>query len=182
MARALGITYEGMTGDYAGVTFSSVKMSEDGIFRIVLYRRQNIVAPFCQAVYEAWLEEEIDRGWITFPGGMSRFLEHRAEACRAEWRGSPKPNNDDLKIAKAHQIWHALGVMSSSAISADIGLEYEDTVSEMAREREMREAAGVPEPSFVLPIPSPSSDDPADAADMPPGDGEEEDNADGTAP
>lgn len=158
MARAIGITYEGMTGDYAGVTFSSVRMATDEIFRIVVYRRQNIIAPFCQAAYEGWLEEEIDRGWIAFPGGMDRFLEHKAEACRAEWRGTPKPQADDLKTAKAQQVWAGLGVMSASAISSDLGLDYEDTVAELAREKAMREAAGLPEPMIAQPGQTPPDD------------------------
>jgi len=151
MARAIGITYEGMTGDYAGVTFSSVRMASDEIFRIVAYRRQNIVAPFCQAAYEAWLEEEIDRGWINFPGGMDRFLAQRAEACRAEWRGTPKPIADDLKAAKSHQILYAMGIVSASQISGDIGTDYEETTGELAREKAMRRRLGIAEPIVAMP-------------------------------
>lgn len=151
MARAIGITYEGMTGDYAGVTFSSVRMASDEIFRIVMYRRQNIVAPFCQAAYEAWLEEEIDRGWINFPGGMDRFLDQRAEACRAEWRGTPKPIADDLKAAKSHQILYAMGIVSASQISGDVGTDYEETAGELAREKAIRKRLGLAEPIVAMP-------------------------------
>lgn len=171
MARAIGITYEGMTGDYAGVTFSSVRMASDEIFRIVMYRRQNIVAPFCQAAYEAWLEEEIDRGWINFPGGMDRFLDQRAEACRAEWRGAPKPIADDLKAAKSHQILYAMGIVSASQISGDVGTDYEETAGELAREKAIRKRLGLAEPIVAMPGQAQPGQDAAeeDAEDAPAG-------------
>lgn len=148
MARAIGITYEAMTGDYAGVTFSSVRMAVDEIFRIVMYRRQNIAAPFFQGVYEAWLEEEIDRGRIVIQGGLSTFMANRSAICRAEWRGTPKPQTNDGQATQAYERLYRLGIITASQISSEIGLDYEDTVAELKREEEMRREAGLPDPIF----------------------------------
>jgi len=121
IARCLGLTYESATGDNSGATYSSLQAATAEIFAITKARRQNIIAPFCQPVFEAWLEEEIASGGIAFPGGYEAFLANRTAACRAEWRGAPRTTADDLKKAKAHETWKRLGVMSDAMICNDNG-------------------------------------------------------------
>jgi len=150
IARCLGLTYESATGDYDGATYSSVRMATGEIFKVTSYRRTNIVRPFCQPIYEAWLEEEVERGDIPFPGGHAAFMANRTAACRAEWRGSPKPVADDLKTAKAHQTWKAMGVMSDEMIANDLGVEIEDVYEQRAREAKMRERFDLPDPDAAM--------------------------------
>ena len=145
LARCMGLTYESATADYTNATYSSVRMATGEIFQITLYRRAHILAPFCSAVFEAWLEEEVTRGGIPFPGGIDRFLANRAAASRAIWRGAPKPQVDDLKTAKAHEIWCRLGVMTDAAIAEDLGHDIEDVYAQRAREKAMRKTYGLPE-------------------------------------
>lgn len=140
MARCLGLTFESATGDYNGATYSSVRMATGEIFAITQVRRRNVVAPFCQATYEAWLEEEIASGGVPFPGGIEAFYANRVAASRADWRGTPKPQADDLKTAKAHEIWRRIGVMSDEMIASDIGVDIEDVYAARAAEKELREA------------------------------------------
>ena len=144
VARCLGLTYESATGDYTGATYSSVRMATGEVFAITKMRRANVVVPFCQPAYEAWLEEEVQTGRIGFPGGYEAFVSNRAAASRAEWRGSPKPQADDLKIAKAHEIWRRLGVMSDEMIANDLGVDIEDVYAARAAEKELREEYGAP--------------------------------------
>jgi lambda family phage portal protein len=149
MARCLGLTYESATGDYAGATYSSVRMATGEIFAITRMRRQNVVAPFCEAAYEAWLEEEIESGGIPFPGGYAAFLANRTAACRADWRGTPKPQADDLKTAKAHEVWRRLGVISDAMIANDLGVDIEDVYAQRASEAELRETYGLIDPMLM---------------------------------
>jgi lambda family phage portal protein len=145
LARCMGLTYESATADYTNATYSSVRMATGEIFQITLYRRAHIVAPFCNAVYEAWLEEEIARGGIPFPGGLEGFLANRSAASRAIWRGAPKPQADDVKTAKAHEIWCRLGVMTDASIAEDLGYDIEDVYAQRAREKALRKTYGLPE-------------------------------------
>lgn len=147
LARCLGLTYESATGDYSGATYSSVRMAVNENFPITLGRRKFIVSPFCQPLYEAWLEEEIELGSIEFPGGIANFLANRSAACRAEWRGAPKPQADDLKTAKAHEVYRNMGVITDEAIANDLGLDIEDVYAQLAREMELRQTYGLPETS-----------------------------------
>ncbi len=148
LARCLGLTYESATGDSVGATYSSLQAATTEIFAITTARRQSIIAPFCQPVYEAWLEEEIATGGIAFPGGLDGFLANRTAACRAEWRGAPRPTADDLKKARAHEVWKKLGVMSDAQIANDIGADIEDVYQQRAQEAAMRAEYGLPEPDL----------------------------------
>jgi lambda family phage portal protein len=172
MARCLGLTYESATGDYEGATYSSVRMATGEIFAITRMRRQNVVAPFCQAAYDAWLEEEIESGGIPFPGGYAVFLANRTAASRADWRGTPKPQADDLKTAKAHEVWRRLGVISDAMIANDLGVDIEDVYAQRASEAEMRESYGLADPMLMTAFGGGSQ--PMDAADNDPSDDEED--------
>ena len=145
LLRCLGLTYESGTGDYTNATYSSVRMATGEIFLVTLYRRRNIVAPFCQPHFENWLEEEIDAGTIEIPGGLDTFLTKRTAVCRAEWKGTPKPQADDLKTAKAHETYRNMGVITDEMIANDLGVDIEDVYEQRARERDMRAEFGLPE-------------------------------------
>ncbi|HVR49316.1 MAG TPA: phage portal protein, partial [Pseudorhodoferax sp.] len=108
IAKCLGLTYEAMTGDYSDATYSSVRSSTAANWPIVQMRREAIPVRFKQAVYEAWLDEGIADGRLPFKGGYQAFVAHRNAACAADWRGPPKPAADDLKAAKAAEIYKRL--------------------------------------------------------------------------
>lgn len=182
-SRALGETYESATGDYSGSTYYTLGKSNDDIFNIRQVRRKNIVAPFCQPIYEGWLEEAIESGRIPFPqgnavSGYQNFLLNRAAACRADWVGSPKPQADSLKAAKANEVKRRLGVVSDQMIAAEDGVDIEDVYVQRARERKLREKYGLPEPAMMGANGGPAL--PADA-DAPEDDAQDsEDQGDGT--
>lgn len=147
LARCIGVTYEGMTGDYEGVTFSSIRMASGSNFNIVKNRRQFLIAPFCQGGYEAFVEEGVDRGDIVLPGGPAQFAANRTAICRARWLGTPKLQPDDGKTAVAQQTWQHMGVMSDGMICDDLGVDVEDVYAQRAREMEMRKTLKLPEPA-----------------------------------
>ena len=149
LARCLGLTYESATGDNVGATYSSLQAATTEIFAITKARRQHIIAPFCQPIYEAWLEEEIATGGIAFPGGYEAFLANRTAACRAEWLGAPRPTADDLKKAKAHEVWKRLGVMSDAMICNELGVDVDDVYQQLAQEKALRVEYGLPEPQVM---------------------------------
>jgi lambda family phage portal protein len=145
IARCLGLSFETLTGDYTAATYSSVRMSTSELWPLTVRRRSRIPARFSQHVFEAWLEEQIETGMIKFPGGLHGFLEKRQAACRAEWRGPPKPQADDLKTAKAHETYKGLGVVSDEMICNDLGVDVEDVYRQRAHEKKLREKYDLPE-------------------------------------
>lgn len=145
IARCLGLTYADFTGDYEGETYQSLLHSTAAMWLVVLYRRAFIVAPFLHAIFEAWLEEAIDLGAVPFPGGVDGFIANRAAATRAHWRGRGRPLADPAKIARAHETWKSIGVITDEMISNEMGVDLEDLYEQLARERAMRQQYGLPE-------------------------------------
>lgn len=143
LAKGAGTTVEQVTGDYTGVTYTGVRMGTTDNWQTTLNRRDNMLARFYQAPYEAWLEEEIESGIIKFPGGIANFMAFRAEATRAKWRGPAKPQADDLKSQKAHQGYREMGTMSDTMIADDLGVRIEDVYEQRAREKKLREKFGL---------------------------------------
>jgi lambda family phage portal protein len=145
IARCLGVTFETLTGDYSGATYSSVRMATSETWPTTLYRRKHIAAPVCQAVYVAWLDEQIEAGQIRFPGGIDGFRENMDAATKADWRGPPKPQADDLKTQKAHEGYRNMGVITDEQICAELGQDWEDVYEQRERELKLRQKLGLPE-------------------------------------
>jgi lambda family phage portal protein len=148
IARCMGITYEQLTGDYVGATYSSLRMSIADMWIINVYRRAMIPARFYQTVFEAWLEEDIERGLTPFPGGVDNYLIERSRVARADWRGPPRPSADELKTAKAMQIVQNEGWAPREQMAAEYGNDWFDVDEQQAVERENRDRLGLlpPEP------------------------------------
>jgi lambda family phage portal protein len=145
IARGLGITFETLTGDYTGASYSSVRMATSETWPTTLYRRKHIAAPVCQEVYRGWLDEQIEAGEIQFPGGIDAFREKADAATKCDWRGPPKPQADDLKTMKAHEGYRGMGVMTDEQICAELGHDWEDVYEQRQREMELRKKLGLPE-------------------------------------
>ena len=144
MARCLGLTFEGATGDYRSASYATIRAATTTVWPIVMMRRKFIVAPFCQAHYEAWLEEEIQTGTIWFPGGLAGFLANRTAACRAEWKGPPKPEAEILKTAKAAEVVDSLGLAPRQALAEWFtDMDFEDVQAMRADEKTMVEGYGL---------------------------------------
>ena len=147
----------GLAGDYAGATYSSVRMATSTMWMLTIYRRVNVIAPFLDPVFEAWLEEDIENGWTPFPGGVDGFLENRAAACRCHWRGPAKPQADDLKFSKAVETLRNMGVITDEWICGELGEDWEDIYEQ--RQREMQKRAELDLPDGSPPAPAPGIDD-----------------------
>ena len=149
IAACGGFTFEDVTGDYTGATYSSIKMATTTNWPIQLRRRKHIAAPLYQTALECWLEEEVEAGRIEFPGGIEHLRKARKAACRAKWLGPAKPIPDEIKFAAANQTLYGLGATTLEQICADMGLSWEDVLEQLARERDKRKELGLPEPAIT---------------------------------
>jgi len=142
-ARCVGALYEDVSGDYSNMTQASMKAAISKQWPIILYRRRNIMAPFCDAYADAWLEEKVLDASLDIPGGFEAFLANRAAVCRRDWSGPGKPVPDELKQAKTHELYRNMGVISDREIAADRGVDIDDVYEERAREQSARQAHNV---------------------------------------
>lgn len=146
IARALGLTYESLTLDFRGATYSSVRMGNASVWPVVLRRRNRIAAPIYQALYEAWLDEEVFTGRVPLRGGYAAFQANRHAITWAEWQGPAKPSADDGKSAKAAETRLLAGLTTLEYEAAEYGLDWRDVVRQRRVEAETVAAAGLPNP------------------------------------
>ncbi|MGR3576991.1 MAG: phage portal protein [Sagittula sp.] len=146
IARALGITYGGLTMDNTSATYSSVNMDNASIWPIVTRRRSRVPAPFCQAFYEAGLDEEIGEGRIPFKGGYEAFAANREDVLWTLWNGPAKPTADDGKSAKAATERLVNGTSTFEAECAERGLDPEEVFESRRHWHKRFVDAGMPSP------------------------------------
>lgn len=146
MARAMGVTYGGLTMDYQNATYSSVRMETSALWPVVMRRRERIAAPHYQMPYEAGLDEEISTGRIPFKGGYAAFAANRERVCWCLWQGPAKPTADDGKAAKASSERIANGTTTLAQECADLGLDPDEVFQQRLLEHNRYVSAGMPSP------------------------------------
>lgn len=161
MARAIGITFGGLTMDNTSATYSSVNMDNASIWPIVTRRRSRSAAPICQAYYESGLDEEIGEGRIPFKGGYEAFAANREDVLWTLWNGPAKPTADDGKSAKAATERLLNGTSTFEAECAERGLDPEEVFESRRHWHERFTKAGLPSP-FVARNSGPVDDREAD--------------------
>lgn len=146
IARRLGITFESFAMDHSNANYSSVRMAMSSVWPIVTRRRERIAAPFCQSVYEAWLDEMVKDNRISFKGGYAAFAANRELVCNAEWPGPAQPVADDYRatMASAKRIELCLSSLSDEA--ALLGRDSAATREKIAEEIADLRAKGIPIP------------------------------------
>lgn len=146
MARAIGITYGGLTMDHSNATYSSVRMENASIWPVVIRRRERIAGPQCQAIYENWLDEEIGEGRIPFKGGYEAYRANRTKVSWAQWQGPAQPTADDLKSAKASSERIQNGTTSLAIESGNNGVDNDELFEQRLREHRRYVDSGMRSP------------------------------------
>lgn len=146
MARCLGVTFESLTMDHSGASYSSTRMAVASIWPTILRRRERIVAPMAQGIYEAWLDEQIGTGAIPFKGGYQAFAANRENVVDAEWRGPSRPSADPYKDALANKVRLEQGSATLQSICAEQGEDWEEVLDQAQREVERFKAMGITPP------------------------------------
>ena len=146
MARAIGITFGGLTMNHDSATYSSVRMENSSIWPVVTRRRERTAAPICQSIYEAWLDEEVGEGRIVVKGGYETFAAKRDRFCWALWQGPAKPTADDLKSAKAQSERLYNGTSTLADECAENGKDPDEVFTQRQREHKRYVDSGMPSP------------------------------------
>ena len=140
-AAGMDTSYAALTGDLADVNFSSIRAGlledRDKYTEIQTWLIDKLIRP----VYMAWLDMAIMSGQITIRGKpLSRPMSHYAKADFQGRRwGWVNPQQD----ARAHEIMLANGLTSRQQICNERGIDFEQVVSELAREKEMMDESGL---------------------------------------
>lgn len=154
LAAGLNLSYEQLSRDYSQTNYSSARASMMEAWRFFAGRRHYIGARAASQIYTAWMEEEIDAGYIPLPANAPSFYEAKTAYTRAVWIGAPRGHIDEEKEMKARALKYKLGMITHEELCAEEGRDADEVIETLQRERVKFAKAKLPPPGS----------DPADTA------------------
>jgi lambda family phage portal protein len=130
IATGLGVTYEDLTGNYAGMPFSAARMSRLRHWaRVEDWRWRTLIPQFCDPAW-AWAMQ------------AAQIMGLR-EAPAAEWTAPPAPMIDPANEGLAYQRNIRTGIMSLSESLRERGYDPEAVLAEMAKDNALLDKLGL---------------------------------------
>ena len=92
---------------------------------------------FCSPIYKSWLRMAITSGWFELGGNANLPMSKVTKFENVRWipRGFPYVN--PLQEIQAKQLAVQLGVESLTGITATNGKEWDEVITQLARERDI---------------------------------------------
>ncbi len=156
LATAIGLSPPQVSGNYAGINYSTMRAAFIDVHRFVDCRRFFFAAGVATKMFMCWLEEAIDLGYVQLPAGLPDFGSHAFYAdvfpllCACDWIGPGRGYIDPTKEAQA-ALMRIDGQLSTATREAELqGMDFEDVVAEQAEEKALRERYGVPDPNWAM--------------------------------
>lgn len=101
VARGLGITYEQLSGDLEGVTFSSIRAGLIEFRRLCeMLQHRTLIFQFCRPVVRRWLDTAVLSGAIKIPD----YLKNKRRYWRVTWQPDGWDYVDPVKDRIAEQM------------------------------------------------------------------------------
>lgn len=142
VARAMGVTFEQLTGDLSGVNYSSIRAGLLEFRRWCEAFQYNVmVHQFCRPIYDAWLNQALLAG-VLGPDAMRLYLAN-PDDFEADWdaAGWPWVNpKEDIDAAKAAV---RAGFTSRRRVVSSTGEDVEDIDREQESDNERADASGL---------------------------------------
>lgn len=131
VAKAIGLTYEQLTGDLEGVSYSSIRAGLLEFKRRVLVMQWNLFIPrICDKVAMWFLESAVMAGMITLPGFWDNPL-----AFLPEWTPPTLESVDRLKESMADLLDNRAGFTTRAKVLAGRGDNIDDIDRQLAKEQ-----------------------------------------------
>ncbi len=140
LAMGLGVSYAGLTGDLKDVNYSSIRAGvlEEREHWMVL--QQWFIDRFLRPVYRRWLSAAVLNGRV---GGRLAQEEAIRRYSQVSWQGRRWPWVDPLKDIQAVVAAIAAGLKSPQQVAAELGVDIEEILDQIARFRQQAEEKGV---------------------------------------
>jgi len=131
VASGLGVEYANYANDWAGVSFSSVRLGTIGERDMWQVLQNDYMSQKSSPVFLAWLNSFLS---LQVSGGLpiakfNKFAEHEFRGRRWMWV-------DPMKDMKAAEIAVQNAWKTNTQIAADLGTDYNDNVEELLREQQ----------------------------------------------
>jgi lambda family phage portal protein len=144
IASAVGDSYESVSGDYRGSSYSSARQGLLSAWRTTGRRRVEYGDGFCTPQAGALMEEMFDLGELPLPAGALDFAQARAEYLRCRWVGPGRGWIDPVKEPEGSKskIAAGLSTLQREAEEND-GLDWEENMDQLALEEQAAKDRGL---------------------------------------
>ncbi len=141
VAKGMGITYEQLTGDLAGVTYTSIRAGLlDFRRRLEQLIAMTLVFQFCRPFALRWLDLQVATGALEIPDYFARRRAYR----RIEWQPDGWDWVDPVKDVRAAIMEVRAGFNSRQRVVARRhGVDVEDIDAEIAEDNRRADTAGL---------------------------------------
>lgn len=137
IAGSLNISYNSFANDLEATSYSSIRAGS--IEERDMYRcdQEWLAENLCQAVYERWLEWNVDSPELKIP------FSELEQVSSPVWRGRGFDWVDPSKDTKADIEANNAGLKTKTEILAERGRDYEEVMQELAHEKEIESGLGL---------------------------------------
>lgn len=143
IATGLGVSYNVLANDLEGVNFSSIRAG-------VLEERDQWMATqrwfidsVLEPIFAEWISAALLNGALTMPNGSALPLAKADKFASHQFRGRRWQWVDPLKDIEAARLAIQTGVSSPQRIAAQMGVDVEDIIDELARFEDYVQSASV---------------------------------------
>ncbi len=149
IASGMGVAYNNLSNDLEGVNYSSIRagMLEERDHWMVL--QGWLIETFLEPLFQDWLKYALLAGQLAYPNGsvlplakLEKFSMHRWQGRRWSWV-------DPEKDVAASVLAISNGLKSPQRVAAEMGVDIEDVLSEIARFQAMAKEKGVTIAAFA---------------------------------
>lgn len=142
IASSLDVMYEQLTGDYAGVTYSSVRAGVLEVRRrLEQFQHDVLVFQLCRPVWQRWFREAVLSGALPITATDYQADQRKLRAAR--WLPDPWPWVDPLKDRAAEILAVRSGVKSLSQVIEQEGDSASETLRQLAQDLKLATDLGL---------------------------------------
>ena len=139
-ATGIGCSFETISKDFSETNYSSSRLSLLEDREHWKFCQKYIIDNFHYRIFKEWLDLAVLSGVIDFPDYASNSKRY----CKPRWTPPAQHYVDPLKEIRAYREAEQAGYMTKSQVIAQTnGGDYDDIVSEIAREQEVAKGLGV---------------------------------------
>ncbi len=135
VAVATGTSFELLSGDYSGLSYSNLKAIRADLVRGIKPRFTHRKNHFCNPVFRSFLQEAYLADRVSLPGYQAD--PYKYERCQWIWQGMESP--DPLRESRAVAEQIKLGLMSPQEVVASRGRDLEEVLDEIAQAKTLME-------------------------------------------
>jgi lambda family phage portal protein len=137
VASGLLVSYNSLSNDLESVNYSSIRAGQAEEKAQWMMMQNFFIHGFCSKVYKSWLRMAITVGWFEFDGQANLPMSKVTKFEDVRWipRGWEYVNPKQELEAKALAV--QLGVESLTDITANRGKEWDEVISQLAREKDI---------------------------------------------